>query len=155
LLLLEADSSLAIGRFPMSQTSQAEIERARQLLALEGEARTSVEWAIAAVRVFDRLQGRFAPLVGSAGVQALLARSARLIHGEFDFLGAAAVETSAQLREHLQTQPPETASRAAVALFATFFTLLTDFIGERLTSQVLSSPWPVADAAASKESSDE
>jgi hypothetical protein len=124
-------------------------------LTREGMTGAAADQAMAARRVFDKLHGLFAPLLGAAGLQAMFARSANLAQGDFAFLGPAAVETSAQLQQSLQAQAPEAASNAAVALFGTFFTLLTDFIGERLTSQVLSSAWPIVEAAASKESSDE
>jgi hypothetical protein len=43
------------------------------------------------------------------------------------------------------------AGDSAAALFGTFFTLMTTFIGERLTTQVLRSAWPTIEEMASTE----
>ena len=139
----------------MIRPSQAETERARRLLAQEGMSGKAAEPAQAAQRVFDTIHVLFAPLLGPAGVQTMLVRSARLARVDFPFLELAAVETSAQLQQCMRTLEPEVASGAAVALFGTFLTLLTEFIGERLTAQVLSSAWPISENTAAKESSDE
>ena len=60
-------------------------------------------------------------------------------------------ENSAKLGECLQAQDPAVARESAAALFGTFFTLLTTFIGERLTTQALRSAWPTIEAMAPEE----
>jgi hypothetical protein len=122
------------------------------LLAHEGAAGSGDECAAAAGRVYDQLDARLAPLLGSAGVQALLVRSARLAQDDFPFLGAAAVpEGSTKLTECLRAQDPAVAIESAAALFAYFFTLLTTFIGERLTTQALRGAWPMIEELAPRE----
>ena len=115
------------------------VERARQLLA--HEAGTAGETA--AVRVFDKLSERLTPLLGAAGVQLLFVRSAKLTQGEL----SPAVPTTilgdgAKVRELLAARDPALSADTATTLFANFLTLITTFIGERLTLQVLRGAWP-------------
>ena len=68
----------------MGRTSTAQRERAKRLLAHEGDSGGSAtECAAAAWRVYEKLNARLAPLLGSAGVQALFVRSAKLASAEF------------------------------------------------------------------------
>lgn len=46
------------------------------------------------------------------------------------------------LHAALQGQRPDAILQGAAALFAAFLTLLANYVGERLTSQVLRSAWP-------------
>ncbi len=133
----------------MNRTSPAQIERARQLLAHEGAATSGC--AAAAGRVFDKLHAHLDSLVGSAGVQALLVRSAQLTRSEFDFLEVTVVASSKSLRECLQTRDPTLAAATANALFGAFFTLITSYIGERLTTQALRAAWPTLEEIAPME----
>ena len=103
----------------------------------------------AAGRVYDKLHVHLAPLVGIAGVHLLFARSARLAQGEFArFVDVSTDEGSTELRECLHAQDPAVATESAVALFGNFFTLITTFIGERLTAQLIRSAWPNFDETA-------
>jgi hypothetical protein len=122
--------------------SPAQIARAKRLLAHEGAGGTADECATAAGRVYDHIHAHLDPVLGAAGVQALLVRSAKLTHREFSLLEVSVVEGSTKLQECLRAQDPGVATEAAAALFGTFFALLTTFIGERLTTQVLRSAWP-------------
>ena len=124
----------------VNNPSPEQMDRARRLLAHEG-----------AGRVYDKLHAHLAPLVGAAGVQALLARSAKLAQGEFACLSVAVVEDSTRLRDCLRSQDPTVAAESAAALFATFFALITVFIGERLTTQVLRTAWPTIEELARTE----
>jgi hypothetical protein len=100
--------------------------------------------ATAAGRVYDKLQAHLAPLIGATGVQSLLVRSAKLAQGDFSGLAEVSIfEGSTQLRERLQAQESAVTTESAAALFATFFALLTTFIGARLTAQVLRRAWPM------------
>lgn len=135
----------------MNHRGVAHSARARALLTHEGAAASADAWATAAGRVYEKIHAHLAPLLGAAGVEALLARSARLTRDEFPFLAVAPLD-GAKLRACLLGQPPAVAEESAVALFATFFSLITTFIGDRLTTQVLRSAWPTLDeAAAGKE----
>jgi hypothetical protein len=125
------------------------MERARRLLAHEG---ASADATTAAGRVYDKLHAQMAPLVGDAGVQLLFVRSAKLARGEFARLTEVSIpEASTKLRETLQAQDPALATESAVALFGTFFALITTFIGERLTIQVLRTAWPTFEETAPRE----
>ena len=132
----------------------AQIEKARSLLAQEGASGgSSQDYAAAAGRVYDKLHAHLAPLLGSAGVQALLVRSARLVQRESASLAGvgAALDNSSALSASLQALDPASASTAAEALFGTFFTLLATFIGERLTLEALRRAWPTIQETAPTE----
>jgi hypothetical protein len=137
----------------MNTPGREQLERARRLLAHEGAAGSAHGGAAtAAGRVYDKLLAHLAPLVGAAGVQSLFVRSAKLAQGEFTGLAAVSIfEGSTKLRERLQAQDSAITTESAAALFATFFALLTTFIGERLTTQVLRSAWPMIEETPSTE----
>ncbi len=100
----------------------------------------------AAARLYDKLHAHLAPLVGDAGAQLLFVRSAKLTNGEFAWIATASIlDGSAALRERLQTQDPPVRTEAVAVLFGNFLTLVTTFIGERLTAQVLLRAWPTID----------
>lgn len=103
---------------------------------------------MAAGRVYDKIHAHLAPLLGSAGVRALLGRSIKLSQSRFSFLEAASVESSTKLRECLQAQDAAVATESAAAVFGTFLALLTIFIGERLTTQALRRAWPTIEEMA-------
>ena len=113
------------------------------MLVHEGAAGGADQCAKAAGQVYEKLHAHLAPLVGSAGVQALLARSVNLTHDEFSFLEVAVLEGSPKLRERLKAQDPVVAMESSATLFGTFFTLITTFIGERLTTEALRRAWPM------------
>lgn len=123
------------------------------MLALEGAASSAHECATAAGRVYDKLQAHVAPLLGAAGVQALLVRSVKIVRGQFPFLEVSILEGSANLRACLEAQDPAVAAESAATLFGTFFALIAVFIGERLTTEVQRRAWPTIEASASTEKS--
>jgi hypothetical protein len=131
----------------MSRPSRAQAERAKRLLANEGDSgRSSDECAAAAWLVYQKLNARLAPLLGSAGVQALFVRSAKLVRAEFPaFAEIATPEGLTNLGSCLQPLDPTVATEAAATLLGTFLELMTTFIGERLTVLVLRSAWPTID----------
>jgi hypothetical protein len=128
----------------MSKPGAAQVERARRLLASEGDSGASAEQcAAAAGRVLDNLNAQLGPLLGPAGVRALFARSAKLAQTEHAWLAeAAASEGSTKLSACLRALEPAAATETAAVLFGTFLELITTFIGERLTVQVLRRAWP-------------
>jgi hypothetical protein len=127
----------------MSRLS-AQVERARRLLAVEGDPGDDAgECAAAAWRVYEKLYARLSPLLGPAGVRSLLARSAKLAQAEFACLAeVAAPEGLTKLGTCLQALEPAIATAAAATLFGTFIDLITTFIGERLAVVALRSAWP-------------
>jgi hypothetical protein len=130
-----------------------QVERAKRLLAHEGNSgSSSAECAAAAWRLYEKLNARLAPLLGSAGVQALFVRSAKLAQAEVGSLAEVATpEGMNKLGAVLQALDPAGAIEVAATLFGTFFELMTTFIGERLTVLVLRSAWPTIEDTASRE----
>ena len=126
----------------LTEASPSDTERARRLLSHEGATGSAADCAVAAGLVYDKLDAHLAPLLGAAGVRALLVRSAKLTSARFSFLDGAVVESSTKLRECLQGRDAAVARESAAALFGTFFALLATFIGERLTTQALRRGWP-------------
>jgi hypothetical protein len=137
----------------MSRPSATQLDKAKQLLASEGDPWSSAEeCASAAWRVYEKLNARLAPLLGSAGVQALFVRSAKLAQTEFGSLAEIATpEGLTRLGSCLQALDPAIATEAAATLFGTFLDLITTFIGERLTVLVLRSAWPTIEDTAPRE----
>jgi len=123
------------------------------LLALEGAASGADDSvATAAGRVYDKLHAHLAPLVGTFGVQSLFVRSAKLTPDEFAALAEVSVlEGSTKLRAHWQARGSAVDAESAAGLFATFLSLLTTFIGERLVNQVLRSAWPTIEETVPRE----
>ena len=137
----------------MNPPSATQLARARGLLAHEGagpDASAEV-CAAAAGRLNDKVLAHLVPLLGG-GVQALLDRSVRLTRDE-SLLAAGGPLDSTKLRSCLQGRDPAVAMESAATLFATFFELLTTFVGERLATQVLRRAWPTIDDTASGEKS--
>src|SRR5450432_4233527 len=137
----------------MSKSSATQVEKARRLLASEGAPWSSSEECAAATwRVYEKLNARLAPLLGSAGVQALFVRSTKLAQAEFVSLSEVATpEGMKKLGTRLQALAPADATEVAATLFGTFLDLMTTFIGERLTVLVLRSAWPTIEDPAPRE----
>ncbi|HEY3052682.1 MAG TPA: hypothetical protein VGK04_04760 [Thermoanaerobaculia bacterium] len=101
--------------------------------------------AAAARRAYDELAFALAPLIGNAGVDALLARALHLTQREYpsDPVGR---EQSAELLDRvslwLERQDSAIATDAAAAMFAAFAALLATLIGEPLTKRYLRKAWP-------------
>ena len=126
----------------LQRPTVAQLDRARRLLAHESQSGRAAESVTAAGCVYDKLEAHLGPLVGVAGVQALLVRSVKLTRVEFPFLNVEALKGSSKLQDCFRAQDPAVVTAAAVAVFGTFFALITTFIGERLTTQALRSAWP-------------
>ena len=109
---------------------------------------TSANAVAAAARLtHDELTAVFAPLISSAGVEALWGRAFDLAQREYaagehgDDKGTTD-EPFAQVTLWLERQVPSVATDAAAAMFATFAELLTTLIGEPLTTRYLEKAWP-------------
>jgi hypothetical protein len=95
----------------------------------------------------DDLAAVFAPLISSAGVEALWTRAVDLAHREYpaergNDNGKPTDEPFAQESLWLESQVPSVATEAAAAAFATFAELLTTLIGGTLTTRYLEKAWP-------------
>ncbi len=105
--------------------------------------------ATPAARVYDKLLTQVTPLLGAAGAEMLFVRSAKLAGDGFHVLASVPLlDGEPSLRATLHSADPAVATESATNLFATFLLLMTTFIGERLTTQVLRRAWPMIEARA-------
>lgn len=127
----------------MANQTDAHVAAARRLLLQE-----SVEGgdcATATARVYDLLSDQLAPVLGDAGVRALVTRCVKLNKVDHSSLHAVRVraqsgedtEIAQEIVRVLRDLDRAAAMEVATAIFATFFALLTTFIGERLTWQIV------------------
>jgi len=136
----------------MSRPSPAQLARIRRLLAAEATGDGAEARAAAAGAVYQKLDAQLSLLLGRTGFQMLLARAAKLAQPELACLTeVAVVESPTKLQAFLRALDPATAAEAAEVLFGTFFTLLTTFIGDRLTVQTLRRAWPAIEEPAAPE----
>lgn len=137
----------------MNKPSEARVEWAKGLLAAEGNSGDeSAVCAAAASRVYEKLNVRLSPLLGAAGVESMLVRSAKLAQVAFAPLAEiASPQGLTRLGGCLQALEPGIATEAAATLFGTFIDLITTFIGERLTVAALRSAWPTIEDMAPRE----
>ena len=124
-------------------------QRLVRVITLRVGASTDAGAVAAAARLtHGELTAVFAPLISSAGVEALWGRAFDLAQREYpaDERGggddSTADEPFARVRLWLERQVPSVATDAAAAMFATFAELLTTLIGEPLTMRYLEKAWP-------------
>jgi hypothetical protein len=111
-----------------------------------GPSAGAAAFAVAGVQVLEQAARELLPFIGHHGVNALAARSLRLIQDEFPWLTSppSPVPDScplARVRLDLARQPPAVALAAAVSLIVTFSDLLATFVGASLTMTVLRQAW--------------
>lgn len=128
----------------------------RQLIADElGASDMPEELAAAAVSVFTRLLSTLSPILGESGSTALFRRSLKLAEAAVPVYMQ--VRTAQYdklfdvLRACLRQQPPDMVREATAILLSTYIELLSTFIGERLTWQLLHQAWPALGAPAPPE----
>ena len=112
-----------------------------------GSSNAAGSVAEAARLTHDDLTTLLAPLISSAGVEALWGRAFDLAQREYPAderggNGGTTDEPFAQVTLWLERQGSATATDAAAAMFATFAELLTTLIGEPLTMRYLQKAWP-------------
>lgn len=96
--------------------------------------------------VCHRVVGRLAPVLGEAGVQAMLERSLRLAGRTRPWLNTAGLTLGGQrpfadrLGDSLSQQESDVAEEGLIALFAAFGTLLETFVGAALAARLLDEP---------------
>ena len=120
----------------------------RRMLAREaGTGADAPAIAAAARRLGERFAQQLTPLIGDAGVAAILARSLHLTQRHVP--GLATVRAADQnegpfplLQQSLEPLAPAAATEAAVALLDGVSELLESFIGEGLTTRLLREAWP-------------
>src|SRR3954471_7038138 len=94
-----------------------------------GPRADAAAFAVAGIQVLEQAARELVPFIGQHGVNALAARSLRLIHHEFPWLTSPpspAPDSSPldRVRLDLTRQPPAVALAAAVSLIVTFSDLL-------------------------------
>lgn len=137
------------------------LEAARRLLAHEATGAGGIaDHAAAAASVYAKLFRSLGPLLGEAGVGALLARSVKLTQSAFPALADVlaggelpgdASEAGERLRSSLGRLEPTDRLAAAAAVYGAFLRLLTSFVGEALVRQVLRNAFSGMDQGAPKE----
>ena len=121
---------------------------ARRLLLHEaGKARTARELAEAMERACLALHRQLAPLLSSAGFDALIGRAVKLAAREFPFLAAVGNTTPTKrlldgLRQAVEQRESKEVENALVAILANFIWLLVIFIGENLGLRKVREVWP-------------
>lgn len=130
---------------------------ARRLLL--HEARSTPDHVDAMERVCLALHGRFAPLVSSAGFDALIRRAIKLAARDFAFLAAVNPPTGAPcsgdgFRQAVQGRQSTETTAAVTAILANFIWLLVIFLGETLGLRKVREVWPNVPLEAPGSSSD-
>ncbi len=92
------------------------------------------------------LAAHLSPLIGDGGFGALYGRTGRVLAARFNWLtmGSTAQTPEALfqiLRQDLGRAEPQLAYEANAALLVTFTSLLSDLIGEALTTRLLDAAW--------------
>lgn len=144
----------------MANLTDSHTTAARRLLARACANAEPEDWASVSGRVYEGLFRQLAPVLGGAGVRALLARCLKLNKAKFPALADVRlpaespdqeVQSAQSIARALGTLDRESGLEAATDLFATFFALLMTFIGERLTRQIVQQAFAEDDGTASTE----
>lgn len=128
----------------LQPVSAEELERAKRLLAHEAATSLASDTPTA-VRAYDKLLAQVTPLIGVAGAELLFVRSAKMQGDTMLLADISLLHGAARLRASLQAMDPAAAPDATAPLFATFLALVANFIGKRLTAQVVRRAWPTFD----------
>ena len=96
--------------------------------------------AAAAIRRWDFMQSRLAPIIGEDGFRVLFARSLHRARIEYPWLGREPVEADvpfATLKASLESQAPARAEEGSRALMFNFNELLNALIGKELSTRMV------------------
>jgi hypothetical protein len=110
-----------------------------------GSDRSARDLADAMGRACQALHGRLAPLVSSAGFDALIGRAVKLAARDFPFLAvlnAPTICSADGLRQAVEGRESREVADALVAIFANLIWLLVIFIGENLGLRKVREVWP-------------
>lgn len=120
----------------------------RALLSRELGEVTPAQRAATAAQAWDELSEHFSRLIGPAGVRAIFDRSVVLTRAKYPCLAMLPMRSpeppTPTLRACLETQTPDVALDASVALITTFLQLLGRLVGEGLVRRMLRELWPDA-----------
>jgi hypothetical protein len=128
----------------LNRPNAAQSTTASRLLSHESEAdNSSTGGTTPAGRVYAKLSVHLVPILGKAGVQALMGRSFKLAQVELsEFDEASLSERATRLSDWFDTRNSDTEAESTAAVLANFFSLLTTFIGAKLTTELLRKAWP-------------
>src|SRR5688500_17938960 len=110
-----------------------------------GSSADATAVAEASGRAYEDLAVALVPLIGQAGVDALVARALDLAAPEYPLNHSGeeeAAEAFGQISLWLEGQDPTAATDAAAAIFTRFAALLAALIGQPLTTRYLRKAWP-------------
>lgn len=138
-------------------------EAVRRIIAHEGAPNGSTlapaEPSAVLRTVHERLVEQFAPVIGSAGFDAIFNRTLKVKLAGLPPLAIPKDPSSRVRLAHfatwLQTQPAAPALAVAEGLVATFCHQLSTFIGEGLVLQLIRNAWPSALAATTQTAPEE
>jgi len=129
----------------MTQVPTTFIDFAGRIL-LHGRSHGSVdEVTVAMEQGCQALQGRLAPLVGSAAFDALMGRAVNLAARNFAFLGDTPIGANCSadgLRQAVEGRERREVTDAVTGILANFIWLLVIFIGENLGLRMVHEIWP-------------
>ena len=116
-----------------------------------GPSASATVLAAVAQRTYNELAEVAAPLIGQAGVEALMSRAVHLARREYPWLGSDRPDPTqheenafADVARCLGQAEAGSAADAAAAVFARLVGLLATLIGDRLTASLLYKAWPDA-----------
>ena len=122
-----------------------------------GEVPDASTVAAATLNIWQLVDAKLVPVIGTTGVEVLFIRSLHLTSAAFPWLAIAETQReSAALLTSVKTRLAEhethTATEAAYTLLVTFTELLSTMIGESLTERLLSPVWVPSSRVSKKES---
>jgi hypothetical protein len=118
---------------------------AERILAYEsGDSPDPVD-IVATERVCSKLRDVLGPVIGEAGVSAVMVRAAKVTWAEFPCLHVTVTPEQsnclAGLRESLNGQAPDRVAEALTALVANSLKVLYSLLGRDLTHRLIGSAW--------------
>jgi hypothetical protein len=136
---------------------------AQQVVAKRaGPSADAAALAAAALRTYEEFARVAAPLIGQAGVEALMSRAVHLARRQYPWLGSDRPDspehegdTFAQVARCLEQAEAAIAGNAAGAIFGLSAGLLATLIGDGLTASLLYKAWPDAFPMPAKRSDNE
>jgi hypothetical protein len=133
---------------PMAQTDHEQLQEVIGLALgrRRGKAEGAHALADTAVAIFQEIEARLSPVIGTRGVEVLLGRALHLTSASFPWLDLAPERGDfgapvSALHQRLAARDAKEAFEGSLALLMTFTELLSTLIGTPLTRRLLTSVW--------------